>query len=143
MVAFCIHSRRVLLLNLQIKENWLAAVQSGAPLQFCFNNNNKWKESENFQKRNMYPYCYRLNFLSRFSVCSQDKEFEGYSSADISRSWKTLFEDGRQRLDCLLWVTPPLVVLKLNFDGNYIRELYFHGQRNLILAKLLISWLNC
>lgn len=38
--------------------------------------------------------------LSQVSLwAAKYKEFEGYSSADILRSWKALFEDGRHRLN--------------------------------------------
>lgn len=49
------------------------------------------------------------------------REFEGYSSADISRSWSSLFKDGGQKtMLSLSWNPPALGVLRMNFDGRYI-----------------------
>lgn len=65
------------------------------------------------------------------------KEFEGYFPADISSSWKTLFEDGRQKkCDIVLWFAPPQGVLKLNFDRSFFREHHQGG----VLRSYSRSW---
>lgn len=72
-----------------------------------------------------------MSFFQVSTWAAKCKKFKGYSSADILRGWLALFADGRQKLSHVsLWVPLPRPLqglLKLNFDGSYIRELHRGG----------------
>lgn len=92
---------------------------------------NIWLERNN---RIFQGQCRRVNMvvdiiLSQVSIwASNCKEFERYSSADNLRFREALFKGGCKWSNHIsLWATPPQGVLKLNFDGDYIRVVQRQG----------------
>ena len=52
------------------------------------------------------------------------KEFGGISLIDLNRSWASVFEGhGRPTVVTRVeWICPPPGILKLNFDGSFLRR---------------------
>lgn len=56
---------------------------------------------------------------------SMRKVFRGVSVEDLNRSWSSFFNSGwsvKSRVR-VVWMNPPTGVLKLNFDGSFVRSL--------------------
>jgi hypothetical protein len=54
---------------------------------------------------------------------SMRKEFNGLSVKDLYRSWSSFFKGGWRVKSRVAWMNPPVGVLKLNFDGSFVRSL--------------------
>lgn len=65
---------------------------------------------------------------------SKRKEYESVDLSDLNRSWGAIFM-GSWRVKCsqrLSWMSPPMEVLKLNFDGSFIKSLSRGGIEGVI-----------
>lgn len=64
----------------------------------------------------------------------QDKDFEGVSRPDLICSWDTCFQMSRtvKPISIVSWIPPLDRVLKLNFDGSFLKEVHKSGYGGVI-----------